>query len=263
MKKTLFAGILLVLSSIGLVAAPCSSTMSVSQLGALGSSGCEFAGFNFSDFNISGYIDLATTASNGYNFVLHNSPGDQARDNYLVTFSSTSATAFQVAFTGNVLQTDGRVAWSLDTGGSTDASSNFGFTVNYHINSVAGQGDVANLHKASTTVAGVTYSGPGGADATTSLVKSISDKNGANSQNVSAKMFASSGSLTKDMDLPQNNTGTLIVNDVFFEQITNVANAHLTTTTLINSFDAPEPMTLGLMGLGLAGMALVRRRRKV
>ena len=260
MKKLFLASVWLAMNSITLMAGPCSTTMSFTQLGTLGSTGCEFAGYNFSNFNISGYIDLATTASNGYNFVDHHTPGDNARDNYLVTFSSTSATGFQVAFTGKVLQTDGRVAWSLDTGGSADASSNFGFTANYHINNVSGGPNVKGLDHITATVAGVVYTGAGGADATTSLVKTVSDGNSANSSNINAKIFASSGSSSTTLAVPVNNTGTLIVNDVFFEQITNVANAHLTTGSVVNGFDAPEPMTLGLMGFGLAGLFLLRRR---
>jgi len=259
MTKTILAGCLVALSGVTLMAGPCSTQMSITQLSALTSTGCEFAGYNFSNFAISGYIDLATTASNGYNFLLHNTPGDNAKDNYQVTFSAPTGTSFQLAITGTVLFTDGRGAWSLDTV-STQSSSNFGFTINYHINSVAGQGDVNNLHNGTTALAGVTYTGPAGADATTSLVKTVTDGNGANAQNINAKMFASSGSKAKTMALLPNTTGTLIVNDVFFEQITNVTDGHLTTATLINAFDAPEPMTLGLMGFGLAGLGLLRRR---
>jgi hypothetical protein len=260
MRKTVLAGCLVALSSVTLMAGPCSTTMTINQLGTLGATGCEFAGYNFSNFAISGYIDLATTASNGYNFVDHNTPGDNAKDNYLVTFSVPVGSSFQLAFTGAVSFTDGRPAWSLDTSSTQDASSNFGFTINYHINSVVGQGNVNDLHNGTTGLAGVTYTGPAGADATTSLIKTVTDGNGANAQNINAKMYASSGSLTKTMALNPNITGTLIVNDVFFEQITNVTDGHLTTTTLINAFDAPEPMTLGLMGFGLAGLGLLRRR---
>jgi hypothetical protein len=259
MRKTILAGCLVALSGVTLMAGPCSSTMSINQLSALASTGCDFAGFNFSNFGISGYIDLATTASNGYNFLTHNTPGDNAKDNYLVTFSTPTSSSFQLAFTGAVSFTDGRPPWSLDTVSTSDAS-NFGFTINYHINSVAGQGDVNNLHTGTTGLAGVTYTGPAGADASTSLVKTVTDGNGANSQNISAKMWADSGSKTKTMDLLPNTTGTLIVNDLFLEQITNVTGGHLTTTTLINAFDAPEPMTLGLMGFGLVGLGLLRRR---
>jgi hypothetical protein len=260
MRKTLLAGCLVTLSAVTLIAGPCSTTMNINQLSALTSTGCEFAGYNFSDFNISGYIDLATTASNGYNFLDHHTPGDNAKDNYLVTFSAPSATSFQLAFTGAVLFSDGRGAWSLDTSSTQDASSNFGFSITYHINSVAGQGDVNNLHHGTTGLAGVTYTGPAGADASTSLVKTVTDGNGANAQDINAAMYASSGSKSKTMALLPNTTGTLIVNDVFFEQITNVTNGHLTTTTLINAFDAPEPMTIGLMGFGLLGLGLLRRR---
>src|SRR5947207_2648095 len=118
MVKIFWAAGILALGSINLMAGNCSSTMSVTQLSALGAAGCEFAGFNFSNFNLSGYIDLSTTAAGSYNFVDHNTPGDNARDNYLVTFSNTSATGFQLAITGAVAFSDGRGAWSLDTGGS-------------------------------------------------------------------------------------------------------------------------------------------------
>src|SRR4051795_6654298 len=103
MKKIFIVFGLLVSSSIALMAGACSTTMSFTQLSALGSTGCEFAGYNFSNFNISGYIDLATTAANGYNFVVD----PTTKDNYLVTFGQTSGSAFQVAISGKVLFTDG------------------------------------------------------------------------------------------------------------------------------------------------------------
>jgi len=261
MKRIFLILGLLTLGSFSLMAGPCSTTMNLTQLTGLASTGCEFAGYNFSDFNITGYIDLATTASNGYNFVVHNTPGDNAKDNYLVTFSSPTSTSFQLAFTGAVAQTDGRGAWSLDTAGSTDASSNFGFTISYHINSIVGQGDVGDLHHATSAILGVVYSGAPGADVSTALTKSVRDGNLANLQTIGAKLTANSGDVTKSMQLTTNNTETIVVNDVFLEKITNVANAHLTSPTLINAFDTPEPMTFGLVGLGLAGLAFMRRRR--
>src|SRR5690349_16952308 len=99
MKSILIVFGLLVSSSMALMAGACNNTMTLTQLSSLSSTGCEFDGYNFSNFNISGYIDLATTASNGYNFVVHNTPGDIATDNYLVTFIAAGS-GFQVAFSG-------------------------------------------------------------------------------------------------------------------------------------------------------------------
>lgn len=244
--------------SLLLFAGPCSSTMSMTALIGTGSIGCDFNGYNFNNFALTQYIDAATTASNGYNFLVHNTPGDDARDNYLATFTAAGASSFQIAFTGKVMQTDGTGAWTINTSNAQDSSSNLGFTIVYNINSVVGGNDVNGLHNASATLAGVTYNGPAAADASTSLIKQL--EFGGTTQLVNDKLIAAGGTQTKQMSLNGNNTGTIKVTDTFIEQISNLPLIVLTTSTLINSFDAPEPVTLGLIGAGLACLGLLRRR---
>ena len=246
------------IASISLFAGPCASTMSFTALIGTGSTGCVFNGYNFNNFGLSQYIDAATTASNGYNFIDHNTPGNDARDNYLATFTSHGLTAFQLAFTGKIAQTDGSGAWTISTANSQISSANFGFTIVYNINSVVGGNDVNGLHNVGATLANVAYTGPAGADVSTSLIKKLDF--GSSTQLVNAKMIATSGTKGQYMALNSNASGTIKVTDSFFEQISNVSGVTLTTPTLINSFDAPEPVTFGLIGAGLAGLALLRRR---
>lgn len=256
-KLALICG-LLTASAIGLQAAACTATMTLTALNGLGGAGCDFNGYNFNNFVLDNYIDANFGGSGQYNFL--SNPLNKA--NYLATFSALSGTGVQITFTGAVVQPDGP-AWTVKTAGAGLDSSNFGFEIKYNIangtNANPANNKSANSLKVlQATLGGVTYTGASGADASAAFIKASTI--GATTQLINDKLIATSGSQTKLINLVPNTTGTIAITDNLLLQISNTQNTTLTATSLANGFDpTPEPMTLSLMGIGLASMALVRR----
>lgn len=253
MKKLALICGLLSAGALGLQAASCSATMTLTQLSALTpTGGCDFNGYNFNNFALGNYIDFMYGGSAQYNFTASGSTSNTS--NYLANFAVLNGTGVSVTFTGAVAQPDGP-AWTL-----TADNSNFGFEIKYNISS--GTNDVNALKILSDTLGGVVYSGAPGADASAAFNKAalIGGVNYGISNKVTAETV---GSQTKFRDLPSNSSGVISITDNLLLQISNSPNTSITATTLGNSFSQiPEPMTLTLMGVGLVGLALVRRRSR-
>ncbi len=259
MRKLVLICGLLTASALGLQAAACTATMTLTALNGLGGAGCDFNGYNFNNFALGNYIDANFGGSGQYNFL--STPANTS--NYLATFAAFNGAGVQVTFTGAVAQPDGP-AWTVKTAGAGLDSSNFGFEIKYNIASgtnaiAANNRNVNGLKVLQATLGGVTYTGAPGADASAAFIKASTI--GATTQLINDKLIATSGSQTKFINLVPNTTGTIAITDNLFLQISNTQNTTLTATSLANGFDpTPEPMTLSLMGIGLASMALVRRR---
>lgn len=263
MRKLVLICGLLTASAIGLQAAACTTTMTLTALNGLGGAGCDFNGYNFNNFVLDNYIDAHFGGTAQYNFLA--TGGNPANtSNYLATFASLNGAGVSVTFTGAVIQSDGSPAWTVNTQGAGLDSSNFGFEIKYNIangtNANPANNKSANSLKVlQATLGGVTYTGAPGADASAAFIKA-STISGIN-QLINDKLIATSGSQTKTINLIPNASGTIAITDNLFLQISNTQNTSLTATSLANGFDStPEPMTLSLMGIGLASMALVRRR---
>lgn len=260
-KLALICG-LLTASSLGLQAGVCTTTMTLTALSTLGSAGCDFNGYNFNNFVIDNYLDAHYAGSGQYNFLA--SGGNPANtSNYLANFATLNGVGVQVSFTGAVAQSDGP-AWTIATQGAGLDSANFGFEIKYNIASGTNANPAINRNANSlktllATLGGVNYTGAPGADASAAFIKASTIA--GTTQLINDKLIATSGSQTRTINLIPNSSGTIAITDNLLLQISNVQNTTLTATSLANGFDpTPEPMTLSLMGIGLTGMALVRRR---
>lgn len=259
-KLALICG-LLTASALGLQAGACTASTNMSTLIALGAGGCDYNGYNFNTFIFTNYLDANFGGYGQYN--ISNDPTTTV--NYLANFAALNGTGVSLTFSGALAQFDGP-AWTVKTAGVGLDSSTFGFELKYNIASgtdaiAANNSDVNSLKLLHATLGGVTYTGAPGADASAAFIKAATI--GTTTQLINDKLIATSGSQTKNIDLSPNNTGTIAITDNLYLQIGNTQNTMLTATSLVNGFDpTPEPMTLSLMGIGLVGMALVRRRLK-
>ena len=259
MRKLAMICGLLTASAMGMQAAVCTATMTLSALATLGGTGCDFNGYNFNNFVLDNYIDANFAGAGQYNFLSNSSN----TSNYLASFSALNGAGVIVSFSGAVAQSNGP-AWTVATQGAGLASSNFGFEIKYNIASgtnanPANNMNVNNLKVLKATLGGVVYTGASNADASAAFIKAATIS--GTTQLINDKLIATSGSQTQNINLTANSSGTIAITDNLVLQISNAQNTTLTATTLANGFDpTPEPMTLSLMGIGLAGMALVRRR---
>jgi len=253
-----------------LQAANCSATMTLASLTATAlPGGCDFNGFNFNNFDVDNYIATPNfTGAAQYNVLA--TPGNAA--NYLANFTTLTNGGVLVTFTGALPQSDGTPAWTIETTGAANSNANFSFEIKYNIANgtdanAANNKNVSSLQTLSATLGGVAYTGPTapGSDSSATFSKVTQTNGGLNLQSITDKLILTSGSQTKNLALSANNTGTLAITDNLALQITGTQNAELTVASLGNGFDLasaiPEPMTTGLMGLGLAGLAILRRRR--
>ena len=250
---------LLTASAMGMQAGVCSATMNLATLASLTATGCDFNGYNFNSFVLDNYIDANFGGASQYNFLA--TPSNS--QNYLATFSALNGAGVIVTFSGAITQSNGP-AWTVSTQGPALASSNFGFEIKYNIASgtnanPANNMNVNNLKVLKATLGGVVYTGAPNADASAAFIKASTIT--GTTQLINDKLTATSGSQTQNINLTPNISGTIAITDNLVLQISNTQNTTLTAATLANGFDpTPEPMTLSLMGIGLAGMALVRRR---
>jgi len=273
MKKLgLFLG-LVAFSAGWLQAANCSGTMTLATLsaGAL-PGGCDFNGFNFNNFELSNYIASPNFSGGPQYDGFSGTPAQNLPKlgNYLVNFAALAGGGVSVTFSGAVVQTDGKPAWTVQT--TSTAFANFAFEIKYNIGNGtdANPGNnksVNNLQTLAATLGGVVYTGPGAAPNTeaSATFGKVSQVNGG-LQSVTDDINFASGSQTKTLNLSANATGTMAITDNLSLVLFNDPNAELRVTSLGNAFDfnspVPEPMTTGLMGLGLASLAFIRRRQQ-
>jgi hypothetical protein len=230
-----------------------------------GGAGCTVNGYNVSNFLLDNYQDFGYGGSGQYNFLAVGG-GNPANDaNYLVTFGTApDGAGLSVALSGIVAQGDGQAPWTIST---TVPGLNFdnpflGFELKYTISdgtrSVAGFKQVTatengvNVHLNTTTTSlnfaefSKFATGTGGAVNLDNLVMAPTT-NGSASQVSAISLTGSSIAVTDNMLLRLHQTAG--------------DNSVISVSSLVNVFDpAPEPMTVALMGLGLAGLAMIRRR---
>ena len=230
-----------------------------------GGAGCTVNGYNLNGFTLDNYQDFGYGGPGQYNF-LNNTSGSPANTaNYVVTFGTApDGAGLSVTLTGAVAQGDGLPAWSITTdNGLGIGSPFFGFELKYNI--ATATKDVNALKTVTDTQSNLTIveANPGAVGQFSEFKKFVQGStSGAVLLNniVVPQQVGGTASLTSSL----GTTGSfLAVTDNLLLQLNSSAGDHsrISVTSLVNIFDpAPEPMTMALMGLGLAGLAMVRRR---
>jgi len=234
-----------------------------------GGAGCTVNGFNLNSFTLDNYQDFGYGGPNQYNF-LNNASGTPLNTaNYDVTIGlAPSGQGLSVTLTGAVTQQDGLPAWTITTDNTLGIGSPFfGFELKYNI-STAGI-NVNTLKKVTDTQSNLTIveAAPGAIGQGSEFKKFVTDSGGGSSVLLNNIVNQSESGATVSLTSALNVNGpTISVTDNLLLQLNSAANDHSTisVTSLSNVFDVagqvPEPLTTALVGLGLAGLAMIRRR---
>jgi len=231
-----------------------------------GGAGCTVNGYNVSNFTLDNYIDNGYGGSAAYNFLT--TGGNPANDaNYLLTFGTASAgSGLSVTLTGAVTQGDGFAPWTISTSvpGLNFADPLLGFELKYTISDATKQ--ISGFKLVTAAENGVTVKLN---STTTSQNSAEFDKftsgPGTNvnlDTMITSPTVNGSASLTGGVSLSAT---SVAVTDNLFMRLHQTAGdgSLITVSSLVNVFDpAPEPMTVALMGLGLAGLAMIGKKKK-
>jgi hypothetical protein len=229
-----------------------------------GGAGCTVNGYNVSNFTLDNYIDNGYGGSGAYNFLT--TGGNPANDaNYLLTFGTASGgSGLSVTLTGAVTQGDGLAPWTISTSvpGLNFANPLLGFELKYTISDATKQ--IAGFKVVTAAENGVTVK----LNSTTTTQNSAEFDKFTTGPGINVNLDTmitsptvnGSASLTGGVTLSAT---SVAVTDNLFMRLHQTAGdgSLITVSSLVNVFDpAPEPMTMALMGLGLAGLAMIRRR---
>jgi hypothetical protein len=265
MKKLLTMGALLALGTVSSFALPTCSTGLVSDL--IASGGCTApggVGFDFVNFSL--MFDPTVQAAYYGTPILATSDGALGGTNTQYTYVAGSGlTGFGLTFSPLASGTNsfpGGV-WKVTT--NTEAAnsfSNLNFKINYFItDTVAAQN---RINQANTTQTGLTA--PVGADYSTTqsvLNKFVTDAGflATGTNNINAAGTNQTKTVTNNFT-PSTATQIRIVDNVALT-LSDTATAQMSLASITNTFSVqstPEPVSLALMGSGLIGIALLRRR---
>jgi hypothetical protein len=233
-------------------------------LNGLGATGCDFAGYNFNTFVFNGYNDFAYPGGNVYNPIaaFGGNPANQA--NYLVDFS-TSGSSINLT----IRPDPSLPAWMVALPQTGFQRSEFTFEIKYNINALPGS---PNIQTIVAGLNGVQYNTPGGGvtvgQATATFSKSEATFVAPNPQN-STTLTADkqSGNFSSPFAVlsPAPNVNVTDNLDIVIKNVSGGApqSTTLSITSITNTFNPiPEPVTVGLIGAGLVGLGLLRRRMK-
>ncbi len=261
MKNILGLVAALALSSVAAFGGPCSTTTDMYTLNGLGTSGCTFAGLTFSNFFFSNYQDNAFANSSTYtvptspSYINEQSMASGLNmQNYIVNFTQNGIASVTVTITPNMAN-----GWMLSVPWAGSTAANFAFELKYNISpsatavqSISGQTNVnvagtPNVLDSSVLQKGVLLNGQ--APINNSVI-------GTGSVPVGNNTFTG---LVPNSTVPVGNFGQVV--DNYVSQLASTSTATMNTVSIANTFTlAPEPMSLTLMGAGLIGLALFRRR---
>ncbi len=231
-----------------------------------GGAGCSVNGYNVNNFTLDNYIDNGYGGSGAYNFLA--SGGNPANTaNYKLTFGTApDGLGLSVALSGSAPQADGNAPWTITTSvpGLNFQNPLLAFELKYTISD--GTKPVSGIKQVTAAENGVTIQLN---STTTSINDAEFDKfttgtgSNINLDNIIASPVVN-GSSTLVGAVNWTGTSYNVTDnlDLRLHQVSGDGSL-ITVTSLTNIFDpAPEPMTMALMGLGLAGLAMFRRTRK-
>jgi hypothetical protein len=273
MKKALLIVLALALASVSAFAVPCATSTNVLSLNAMGAGvTCTYQGLVFSNFFFSGYNDLNSANGNNYflsgisNTYFNPNPVDPNTahwNNYLVGFTGTAATGITVTVSPNVPAAG---QWLVTSPFGNSVSSLFNFELRYTVAPDVGNPNIQNIAASMNNVVYSSNEAPPPATTQASFTKTALAPQGGNLGSTTDLLIAASGSQTNVFTPLPSASGYQIVdnpsiNITYIGSPTVSGSTSLALGSIGNTFNfVPEPMTFGLMGAGLVGLALLRRR---
>lgn len=274
MKKVLIFTAVLAALTTAAYAGPCASSTNMLVLDSMAQNvGCTFNGYTFANFIFSGYNDFSYPGGNTYNPLTGTGGNPNNAANYLVDFAASGAST-----TVTVRPDPNQPAWQVLLPQSGTTRSEFTFELKYDVTANAGSNNVQTIVAG---LNGVTYnstsSSVGTATATFSKAAvsgtccapappaSVGQLNGPGPlDSATITIDHASGSASQPFAVFSPNTSVQVTDDLSIV-LRNVTGGQTTmgVSSISNTFSPiPEPMTLGMIGFGLVGLSLLRRRMK-
>jgi len=274
MKKLLLAGLLAVSASVVMQAGPCGASTDLLALNGLGlNNTCDFGGLLFSNFWVSGYNDFGFSSFSDYtvgtlnpsNWINQTSIPNLA--NYTVNFSGSLLSGITVTMSPKV----GTSGWKVTTPFGNSATNEFTFEIKYTVaTDPTNRNSPQSFSIVNATLDSAYTSNENFVPDITQATLRKSTQVGQNpivatSVNNGTLTQVRTNSLTPNPGSSINVTDNILINLDYFNQPPSIPSITGSTTLQVNSFSngfilSPEPMTLGLMGAGLLGLGLLRRR---
>jgi len=254
--------------------AACASSTNMLVLDSMAQNvGCDFNGYNFSNFIFSGYNDFSFPGGNVYNPLTGTGGNPANAVNYLVDFTANGSST-----TITIRPDPAQPTWTVLLPQTGTTRSEFAFEIKYDVNALPGSSNVqtivaglngvnyattsASVGTATATFSKAAVSGTCCAPAPPASVGQLNGPCPLDSATLTADH--QSGTFTQPFPVFSPNTSVQVTDDldILLKNVTG-GTTTLGVASISNTFQPiPEPMTLGLIGFGLVGISLLRRRMK-